>query len=313
MNQIKVVTVVGPTASGKTKLAVELCKLLNGEVISADSMQIYQGMNIATAKPDVNEMDGIQHHLMDFLPADQTFSVSDYVTLAHRAIEEVANRGKLPVICGGTGLYVDSLIQNIHFSEEKGDPVLRNRLYEQAKQDGGQELYQYLQKIDPVSAAQIHPNNIVRVVRAVEVYELTGETLTVQKEKSKLTPSPYLACQIGLDYRDRQKLYERINLRVDRMMEAGLLEEADAVRSMNCSQTARNAIGYKELEPYFAHTQTLDECVDRIKQESRRYAKRQLTWFRRNSQIHWFYVDEMENFEDILKKSQKYIETFFKM
>lgn len=313
MDKKRVLAVVGPTASGKTKLAVALAKRFDGEVISADSMQIYRTMSIATAKPTEEEMEGVPHHLIDFLDPSQPFSVSDYVRLAREKIDEITGRGKLPVIAGGTGLYVDSLLNHVSFSEQRGDLALREALYEEAKKDNGETLYRYLCEIDPEAAMEIHPHNYVRLVRAVEVYRLTGKTLTQQKKESRLEPPPYHSCMVGLNFRDRQKLYDRINLRVDRMLEDGLVDEAQEVLSAADLKTAYNAIGYKELKPYFAGELPLADCIDKIKQESRRYAKRQLTWFRRNPQICWFFPDEFDTFDNVIKNSQKYVETFFNL
>lgn len=310
MEKTKLVVVVGPTASGKTKLAVELAKKNSGEVISADSMQVYREMSIATAKPTVEEMDGVPHHLVDFLPLSEEFSVSDFVTLARARIAEIAARGNLPIVAGGTGLYINSLIDHVNFSEIEHDGALRERLYAEAKLDGGKRLYDYLCQIDPESAAWIHPNNLVRVVRAVEIYEATGLTMTEQKRRSRLEESPYDVCIIGLNYRERQTLYDRINRRVDLMVEAGLLDEVRRVYESGNLKTAYNAIGYKELVPYLQGEAELGDCLEKVKQESRRYAKRQLTWFRRDGRIHWIYPDEETDFCSVIKKSQKYVETF---
>ncbi len=310
MEKTKLLVVVGPTASGKTKLAVELAKKNSGEVISADSMQVYREMSIATAKPTVEEMDGVPHHLVDFLPLSEEFSVSDFVTLARARISEIAARGIVPIVAGGTGLYINSLIDHVNFSEIEHDGALRERLYAEAKLDGGKRLYDYLCQIDPESAAWIHPNNLVRVVRAVEIYEATGLTMTEQKRRSRLEESPYDVCIIGLNYRDRQTLYDRINRRVDLMVEAGLLDEVRRVYESGNLKTAYNAIGYKELVPYLQGEAELGDCLEKVKQESRRYAKRQLTWFRRDGRIHWIYPDEETDFCSVIKKSQKYVETF---
>lgn len=290
--KIPVAAVVGPTASGKSRLAVEIALCKNGEIISADSMQIYRGMNIGTAKPTAEEMCGVPHHLVDFAELSQPFSVADYVALASKCITEVHARGKLPVIVGGTGLYVRSLLHNIQFTENDRDESLRTQLSQKAVREGVQPLMEELGQFDPESAARIHPNNVARVIRAIEIYCTTGITMTEQLERSKRIPSPYHSCVIGLDYRNRQTLYDRINHRVDLMMENGLLEEAKEVLSRPNSQTAIQAIGYKELLPYYHGECTLDEAVERIKQESRRYAKRQLTWFRRDEDIHWIFVDD---------------------
>lgn len=313
MEQIKLVAVVGPTASGKTKLAVALAKHYGGEVVSADSMQIYRQMAVATAKPSQEEMEGIPHHMMDFLSPAETFSVSDYVKQAKAVIADITERGKMPILAGGTGLYIDSLLSNTAFAEEKSDPVLRETLCRQAEADGGKALYQELCRLDPEAAEKIHPHNLVRVLRAVELYRLTGKTMTEHNRDSRKEPSPYDACILGLNYQNRGLLYDRINRRVDLMIEQGLVEEAGKVLSMGCSHTAMNAIGYKELAPYFNGESPLADCIERMKQESRRYAKRQLTWFRRNPQIHWIYLDEFERFDNIIKISRKTIENHFNL
>lgn len=310
MKKIKLIVIVGPTASGKTKLAIQLAKKYHGEIISADSMQIYQKMNIATAKPTLEEMEGIPHHLIDFLPMNAQFSVSDFVSLARQKIEQIHQSGKLPIIAGGTGLYINSLVDNVAFSCVEGDLSLRNQLYEQVQQDQGAALYAYLKQIDPESALEIHQNNFVRLVRAVEIYQLTGITMSEHKKNSKLVPSPYEVCMIGLNYQDREKLYQRINQRVDIMMEMGLLEEARQILKEDDLKTAYHAIGYKELKPYFAGELSLDEAVDKIKQSSRRYAKRQLTWFRRDKRIHWIYLDKFGSYEEVVTKSENILENF---
>ncbi len=310
----KILVIVGPTASGKTKLAIELAKKYNGEIISADSMQIYKEMSIATAKPTKEEQEGIPHHLMDFLPLDKPFNLSDYLNLAKQKIKEISDRGKLPIIAGGTGLYINSLIDNIKLNESEQDENLRNELYRQAKQDNGESLYKLLCEIDPESAKTIHQNNTIRLVRAIEIYKLTGKTMTEHKLESKLEPSPYDVCIIGLNYEDREKLYEKINLRVDIMLKNGLEEEVRQVYNNNKNlKTAYNAIGYKELIPYIEGQDSLENCIEKIKQESRRYAKRQLTWFRRDKRINWIYVDKEKNFKNIIKKSDKIIETFISL
>ena len=219
MEKIKVVAVVGPTASGKTALGVEIAKRFNGEVVSADSMQIYKGMDIATAKPMPEEMQGIPHHLIDFLDRDIVFSAADYVRLAREKIDEVLSRGKLPVIVGGTGLYIDSLLENVKFSEGGSDEEYREKLYKIAAQEGNEALHGRLVEVDPEAAESIHPNNTVRVVRALEVYHVTGRKFSELKKESRTEESPYDSLIIGLNYHDRQKLYDRINLRVDEMAE----------------------------------------------------------------------------------------------
>lgn len=301
MNQpIQVISVVGPTASGKTRLAVELAKHFNGEIISADSMQIYQGMAIATAKPTPAEMQGIPHHLMDFLPPDQTYSVALFVRDAARCIEEITARGRLPIIAGGTGLYVDSLLNHIRFSEEQRDEAYSAQLREEYRQNGVEPLLNRLWETDPASAERLSAEkNPKRIIRALEFYHTTGTTITEQLAQSRQTPSPYRAVKIGLNYRDRQKLYDRINRRVDVMLEQGLQEEARRVLASPLSHTSVMAIGYKELAPYFREEATLEECIEKLKRETRRYAKRQLTWFRRDKEIHWLYADEYDPYEEL--------------
>lgn len=305
-----VLAVCGPTASGKTWLGVELAKKYNGEVISADSIQIYKGMDIASAKPTRDEMQGIPHHLIDFLDRDIKFSVADYVELANEKIREVLGRGKLPIIVGGTGLYIDSLLDNIKFSESKGDEKYRESLYEIAKTQGNHALYEQLLSADPVTAESVHENNIVRVVRALEVMHTTGRKFSELKAESRLVESPYDSLILGLNTSDRSVLYDRINQRVDIMVRNGLVEEAEIIHREDGIKTAGNAIGYKELIPYFENTMSLEECIDKIKQETRRYAKRQLTWFRRNERIRWIIIDDFSKKYEILEKSEKAIENY---
>ena len=299
-NQIQIVSVVGPTASGKTGLSVELAKCFNGEIISADSMQIYRGMTVATAKPTLEEQQGIPHHLMDFLPADQEYSVAMFVDDARRCIAEIKGRGRLPFLVGGTGLYVDSLLNNIQFHGEHRDEALTAQLWKEYEKDGLNPLLEQLQKFDPDSAERLREGkNPKRVIRAIEFYHTAGMTLTEQNERSHVEQSPYRAIKIGLGFRDREKLYERINRRVDIMLEQGLLEETRQVLSSPLSQTSVKAIGYKELAPYINGEATLEECIEKLKRETRRYAKRQLTWFRRDKEINWLYVDEYDSFMEL--------------
>lgn len=306
-NKIRVIAIVGPTASGKTALGVEIAEAFEGEVVSADSMQIYKGMDIATAKPTQEEMRGVLHHLIGFLDKNISFSVADYVELAGNVIKDISLRGKLPVIVGGTGLYVSSLLDNIKFADIKSDSGLRKKLEDEAERRGNLYLFEKLKKVDPESAAELHPNNLVRVIRALEVYELTGKKLSLFKSESRREESPYDSVIIGLDYNDRQILYDRINKRVDIMVKNGLVEEAKAVFDSCEMKTAGNAIGYKELIPYFNNEKSLEECISAIKQETRRYAKRQLTWFRKNAKINWLKLDEFDNKEKIFLFCKKLI------
>lgn len=308
MEKINVLVIVGPTASGKTRLAIELAKIFNGEIISADSMQIYKDMDIGTAKPTPQEMAEIPHHLIDFLPLEKTFSVADYVNLAKEKIAEIKKRDKLPIICGGTGLYVDSLINNINFEEQNSNTEVRNALTQIYEKEGIEPLLKKLSQIDEKAFLSIHPNNVKRIIRAIEIYETTGITMSEQIENSRLIDSPYNPLFIGLDFKNRDILYSRINKRVDVMMENGLLEEAKDILSRDCSLTAKSAICYKELEAYFKGQCSLEEAVEKLKRASRRYAKRQLTWFRKNSRINWFFVDEYDSFEHFLKMCAKCVD-----
>lgn len=295
MEKTKIICVVGATASGKTDLAVKLAKAVDGEIISADSMQVYKNMPIATAVATKEEQDGVPHHLVEFLDADQTFSVADFVERAKVLIDEITARGRVPIVAGGTGLFVDSLVKNISFSQVGSNAEIRNKLAEKSNE----ELFEKLLALDPKSAEDIHPNNRKRVIRALELC-MSGTSKTEQNENSMLIDSPYDALYIGIGYQDRQKLYDRINKRVDLMLEAGLENEA---RQMLGKQglTARQAIGHKELQPYIDGNITLDEAVEGLKRETRRYAKRQLTWFRRNENINWLYADEMSRDELVEK------------
>lgn len=295
MEKTKIICVVGATASGKTDLAVKLAKAVDGEIISADSMQVYKNMPIATAVATKEEQDGVPHHLVEFLDTDQTFSVADFVERAKVLIDEITARGRVPIVAGGTGLFVDSLVKNISFSQVGSNAEIRNELAEKSNE----ELFEKLVELDPKSAEDIHPNNRKRVIRALELC-MSGTSKTEQNENSLLIDSPYDELYIGIGYQDRQKLYDRINKRVDLMLDAGLENEA---RQMLGKQglTARQAIGHKELQPYIDGNITLDEAVEGLKRETRRYAKRQLTWFRRNENINWLYADEMSRDELVEK------------
>ncbi len=303
-NKIKLITVVGPTASGKTRLGVELAKRYGGEVISADSMQIYKGMQIATAKPTVEEMQGIPHHLMDFLEPNQTYSVAMFVDDAKKCIEDISSRGKIPVIVGGTGLYVDSLLNNISFHESQRDTELSEKLRELYYTEGVDYLLDMLRKFDGESAERLETEkNPKRIIRAIEFYKTTGITITEQNKNSKNEESPYSAIKLGLNFEDRQKLYDRINKRVDLMVEAGLVSEAKRVFNSELSFTSVKAIGYKELFPYLKGELPLEECIEKLKQETRRYAKRQITWFKRDKEINWLYPDKADSLEQLFEQA----------
>ena len=291
MDKLPVIAVVGATASGKTALAVGLAKYYGGEVISADSMQLYQGMDIATAKPTEEEKAGVPHHLMDFLPVTESYSVARYVAAANRAADEIVSRGHIPVIAGGTGLYVDSLLDNVLFEDEPDNAAVRETLKRRRETEGVEALFAELQRVDPQTASLLHIHNENRVLRALEVYYLTGETISERRRRSRLRESRFDPLWIGLDYRDRQLLYDRIDRRVDDMLARGLLKEAEDYYRLPRAATASQAIGYKELKPYFNGQIPLEEAADNLKRATRRYAKRQLTWFRKNERIHWIFRD----------------------
>lgn len=303
-----VVVVVGPTAGGKSSLAVQIAKALDGEVISADSMQIYKKMDIATAKVTPEESDGIVHHLIDFVEPWESFSVARYKELALECIEDILRRKKLPVIAGGTGFYVDTVINNTCFLDyEKSD--IRERLLKRLKAEGCEALYNELLSLDRDSAEKIHINDSKRIIRALELYYSTGLTMSRQRELSHLEESSYNFCLIGLNAENRQFLYDRINRRVDLMLENGLLEEAEKFFAEEYSSTAKQAIGYKELEPFLKGEISLTEATENLKRETRRYAKRQLSWFRRNDKINWLYIDK-ESPDSLLRKSLEIIDRF---
>ncbi|MDR0914709.1 MAG: tRNA (adenosine(37)-N6)-dimethylallyltransferase MiaA [Oscillospiraceae bacterium] len=304
--KVPVVAVVGPTASGKTALAVAIAKEIGGEVISADSMQIYKKMQIATAKPTVEEMQGVPHHLIDFLPMGQEFSVADYAELAHKAAADIFARGKTPVFCGGTGLYLDAVLNNVKFSEGSQSDEINARLKAELEQFGAEHMLQKLAEVDAESAVRLAAEkNPRRILRALEVYETTGVTLTQHNADSK-QQTPYSAVKIGLGYKDRANLYARINTRVDLMLQNGLVEEAQQVLGESLGKTSAMAIGYKELQPYFSGELSLEECIENLKQQTRRYAKRQLTWFKRDAEIKWFFVDEHKSGQTLIDDALEY-------
>lgn len=294
----RVVAVGGPTASGKTAISVALAKAFDGEIINADSMQIYKNLDVGTAKPTTQEQQGIPHHLLGFLPPETPFSVADFTAAADPLVREISAHGKLPLVVGGTGLYITSLLNGVAFAPEKLDPTIRARLQAQAEAEGSAALYAQLQAVDPDYAAQVHPNNLPRVIRALELFEATGRKMSEERVNARAAEPPYRALCLCLTCRDRAALYDRIGRRVDLMVENGVLDEARQVYDHRDSyRTAAQAIGYKEFFPYFEGTASLDDCTERLKQATRNYAKRQLTWFRRQNDAVWLYLDE-ENVVD---------------
>ncbi len=306
MKKQKIICVVGPTASGKTGLGIDLAKHFDGEVISADSMQIYCDMHIASAAPDENETGGIPHHLIEFLPYGSSYTVADYVKAARQKIDEIASRGKMPIIVGGTGLYINSLVNNVEFIESQTDYKLREHITEEFDRVGGEQMLERLSEIDAQAASKLHANDKRRIIRAFEIYESTGNTKSFNDEQSIKNESPYDAVMIGITYSDREKLYERINARVDIMLQNGLLDEAKSAYDKNLGGGAVQAIGHKEFFDYFESQISLDEAVENLKRSTRRYAKRQLTWFNKDTRINWIYKDECEN---ATKMAINFIET----
>lgn len=306
MSTASIICVVGPTASGKTGLAVALAKALNGEVLSCDSMQIYRHMNIGTAKPTKAEMDGVPHHMIDILDPDEPFSVGRYVEMADPILQDILARGRTCIVCGGTGLYADSLISGRTFAPfpETG---CRQELEILAEKRGIEAVLELLRQYDPDSAARLHPSDRRRIIRAVEVYLETGKTITRHNLETQAVPPKYHPLWIGLDFTDRAELYARIDRRVDLMMEAGLIEEIRGLLAGGLAPTATalQAIGYKEPMAALRGEMTMEEAADRIKQESRRYAKRQLTWFRRNKEMHWIRQQEPTSPEQVLHEARQ--------
>lgn len=318
MKKIPVIAIAGPTASGKSSLALQLCKDLNGELISCDSMQIYRGMDIGTAKPTKKEMEEVPHHLIDICDPDTDFSAAAFAELAKKAIEDVYARGKMPILCGGTGLYLDSVLRGVDFGEMEPDLALRAELLEFAEKEGAEALHARLREIDPEAADAIHPNNVKRVARALEICKLSGMTKTEWDKNAIRNESPYNACMIALDYKNRDNLYIRIHMRVDEMFRMGLEEEARTLFEKGYlapETTAGGAIGYKEILGYLNGEMTKGEAADAIKIATRHYAKRQLTWLRRNPSVHWLYPDDdrYEDDRDFVSAAHAIIDIHFMM
>ena len=299
----KLICIAGPKASGKTALSIALAKLLDTEIISSDSMQLYRGMDIGTAKPDMAERDGVVHHMFDVAEAGETFSVARYQQMADACAQEILSRGRIPIVCGGTGLYLDALIDGSTFSGDETNLEAREKYNAIAREQGAHALHEMLRKVDPESAERIHENNVKRVVRALEVYEQTGMTIGEMNARNKRPEPKYDAILFALCPTERQTLYDRIDRRVDQMVELGLLEEARRLLEQGrLIGTAGQAIGYKELVPYLQGQATLSDCLDTLKRASRNYAKRQLTWLRRDGRVNWIYYNSAEEFSAILQQ-----------
>lgn len=287
MNKEKVVVICGPTASGKTALSIELAKKIGGEVVSCDSMQIYKDMDIGTAKPTIEEMQGIKHYMIDILSPDERYSVADYKVQAKKAIREIIEKGKTPIVVGGTGLYVDSLIYEIEYPNIQFDEKYRAKLEKQVEEKGLEELYKKAEEIDPEAIQKISKNDKKRILRILEIYHATGKNKTEQEKKSREKEPEFDYLVYGLNM-PREKLYKKIDLRVDVMIKQGLIEEVKKVyKRYRKFPTAMQGLGYKEVVEYLNNNLTKEEMIDKIKQETRRYAKRQMTWFRKNKQTIW--------------------------
>ena len=301
-NKAKVIVICGPTASGKTALSIEVAKKINGEIISCDSMQIYKDMNIGTAKPTKEEMGEIKHYLIDYVLPTERYSVAEYKKDAKKAIKEVIEKGKTPIIVGGTGLYVDSLIYEIEYPEIKFDEEYRKKLEKEVEEEGLEKLYEKAKKIDPIAIQKISKTDKKRILRVLEIYHATGKTKTEQEIISRQKEPEYDYKVYGLLW-DRQKLYDRINLRVDIMIEQGLIEEVKTIlKKYSEFPTAIQGLGYKEVVQYLNKEITKEEMIEKIKQETRRYAKRQMTWFRKNKQTIWLNAEDKQNNINIISE-----------
>lgn len=305
----RLICICGPTASGKTALSVALAQRLHTEIISADSMQIYRGMDIGTAKPTEAERCGVPHHLLDICDPGEPFSVARYVELADAAAQDILRRGMIPVVAGGTGLYMDALIECSTFTGDETDLSIREKYQRMAAEQGNIAVHECLRRVDPEGAARLHPNNLKRVIRALEVYEQTGMTLDAFNRLHKRPAPKYQAIKIGVCPAERQVLYERIDKRVDQMLADGLLDETRRLLERGAlAGTAAQAIGYKELLGFLQGEQPLEECVALLKQRSRNYAKRQLTWLKRDDNIHWIYYNRGEELPLVLQEATKYLQ-----
>ncbi|SMC55951.1 tRNA (adenosine(37)-N6)-dimethylallyltransferase MiaA [Papillibacter cinnamivorans] len=308
----RIVCVVGPTATGKTALGVELALALDGEIVSADSMQVYRGMDIGTAKPGEAERKGVPHHMLDVVGPEEEYSAARYVRDASSCVDDILARGKLPIVVGGTGLYAEALVSGRDFAPAGTQTACREELQKQLEREGPEAMLELLRRFDPDSAARLHRNDSKRILRALEVWYVSGKTISQHNEETRRAPPRYEAFWIGLNYLNRQDLYDRIDSRVDRMLAAGLLEEVRALLAGGVPKngTALQAIGYKELVNVVQGTADLASAVDKIKMESRRYAKRQLTWFRKNPEIHWISWDKTPDLELARQISWNYLKNW---
>lgn len=306
--KISIISIVGPTASGKTDLSINLALKLDTEIISADSMQIYKEFNILSAKPEKEKLSLVKHHLIDFLSVSEEFSVSKFISLSEKYINEIYSQGKIPILVGGTGLYVDSLLKGLKFESKKN--IENSEAIKSLDNLSSEELFKILEKIDPVSSEKIHINNVKRLKRAIEFFYQEGYPISCQVENSKKIISPYKVCRIGLNFESRDILYDRINKRVDEMFERGIEEEVKLISKLKLSKTSSMAIGYKEVLPYVLGNCSKEEAKEELKKATRRYAKRQLTWFKKNPDINWIYVDKCTDTSEVIEKSFEIVDKF---
>lgn len=313
MTYTKLAAIVGPTAVGKTALSLALAQALDGEIVSCDSMQLYRGMDIGTAKPTPAERARVKHHMIDVLDIHDPFSVVEYKDAAEQCIRNIYAHEHLPFFCGGTGLYIDAVVHSTEFGSMQNLPEYREELKQFVKERGAAALHDKLREVDPLSAEAIDYRNVKRIIRALEVYRSSGMPISEWQRRSKLLPKKFDSLVIVLEYENREILYERINARVDKMMDDGLLEEARTLYENDLfdTVTAGQAIGYKEFRPYFEETASLSDCVETLKRESRRYAKRQMTWFRRDTSAKHILVDN-KSFEEIFAEAEALCREFFK-
>ncbi len=305
----RIVVIAGPTASGKTELSLALAERLNGEIVSADSMQIYRGMDIGTAKPTIGERRGIPHHMLDVAEPGDDWSVSRYEQQASNCVDDILRRGRLPILCGGTGLYINAVISGAGFQASGADSGVRAALEKQWDAQGADAMCARLRAVDPESAARLHPNDRRRIIRALEVYELTGETISEHNRRTRERPPRYDAVMLGLKTDPRDVLYQCIDRRVGKMVEQGLIEEVRSLWQRGVLKgTAAQAIGYKELIDYFESRKTLDEALRAIQQKSRNYAKRQLTWFQADDRIHWIVYNTVEAADQVTEKATIFLQ-----
>jgi tRNA dimethylallyltransferase len=308
--KIPLVVIVGPTAVGKTDTAIIVAQKIGGEIISADSMQIYRHMDIGTAKPNRDEMKGIKHYMIDIVNPEEEFSVADFQRIAKAYIEDINKRGKLPIVVGGTGLYINSLVYNLDFTETISDPELRENLRELARERGNEYLHEMLKRVDPEAAEKLHPNDIKRIIRALEVYHCSGKPMSQYHRTIKKEEVPYDLAMVGLRM-NRKDLYRRIEQRVDKMIEEGLVEEVRELLDRGCTRdmTSMQGLGYKEIIGYLEGEYSLEEAVSILKRDTRRFAKRQFTWFGRDDRIFWIDVEKYSSREEIADLIVKYVKT----